>query len=347
MALELNCTFAPLNPKVAFHAPEAKHLLEMLYPSVVLVQGPAVAAKLEEYDPKTMGKVAVKLFSPLEQEEINSTPTGWQDYSSFVENANTMPDTVSNLNVERKGDDVVVVLTTIGTTNLPKGCPHTNRSYSLMIRSTIPQVGLDQDENRLALCHSAVSHLMGANYSMTFHAAGLKVVHPAAAFDAVSSIESIRLERCSDIPAMPAIIQAMIAHPSLKGVDRSCVKHVHLGATTILSEMIRIAIEDFGALKASEAYGVTEVGPCIMHNWRELSMRMLERVTCGYVVPESKVRICTPDSNGKVLERGQPSEVHCSGFPIIKEYWLGATRRSMDAFYTDAEGVWIRAGDQG
>jgi hypothetical protein len=46
---------------------------------------------------------------------------------------------------------------------------------------------------------------MGANCNMKFHAAGLELVHLAAALDAVSSIKSIRLERCSDIPAMPAI----------------------------------------------------------------------------------------------------------------------------------------------
>jgi hypothetical protein len=47
---------------------------------------------------------------------------------------------------------------------------------------------------------------MGANCNMKFHTAGLELVHLAAAFDAVSSIKSNRLERCSNISTMPVII---------------------------------------------------------------------------------------------------------------------------------------------
>jgi acyl-CoA synthetase (AMP-forming)/AMP-acid ligase II len=55
-ALELHCIFAPLNPKTANHAAEVRHVMEMLYPSVVLVQDRDVARKLEEYAGESLGK---------------------------------------------------------------------------------------------------------------------------------------------------------------------------------------------------------------------------------------------------------------------------------------------------
>jgi acyl-CoA synthetase (AMP-forming)/AMP-acid ligase II len=56
-SLELGCAFAPLNPKTANNAAEARHLMEMLYLSVVLVQDSAVAKKLE-----SIANVRVKLI---------------------------------------------------------------------------------------------------------------------------------------------------------------------------------------------------------------------------------------------------------------------------------------------
>lgn len=339
-SLELGCAFAPLNPKTASNAAEARHLMEMLYPSVVLVQDPAVAKKLE-----SIANVRVKLFSPLEKEM--TTPPSWEDLSSFMDRAKPLPsDLVEKMNIKRKDGDVVVVLMTSGTTNLPKGCPITNRGYVSQIRAISLMIELEKDDTRNSLNHSIPFHIMGANSSLTCHAAGLKVVHPAAAFSAQSSIEAIKLERCSDIPGVPAIAHAMIAHESLKGVDTTCVKNVILGAATILPETLRIAMKGLGAERASEGYGMTEMGSCVMHPYGQLTSTIPERVTAGVAIPEAKVRVCVPDSNGEVIPRGVAGELHAGGPQIIKEYWLGATKRSTDAFYDDHEGRWIRTGDQ-
>ena len=138
-------------------------------------------------------------------------------------------DVIENLDIVRKDEDVVVVLMTSGTTSLPKGCPHTNRSYVAQVLATNEMLGLNEGAMRKALNHAVPSHLMGANFSMMFHAAGLPVVHPAAVFSAQSSVRAIELERCSDMTAVPAIVHAMVAEESLKSVDTSCVKMVTMG----------------------------------------------------------------------------------------------------------------------
>ncbi|PMD40355.1 acetyl-CoA synthetase-like protein, partial [Hyaloscypha variabilis F] len=351
-SLELGCVFAPLNPKTVNNRAEARHLMEMLFPKVVLVQDADVAEKLWEHAPESMAGVDVKLVSPEEKGELvpADVPEGWLALSEFLESGKGRGREVAEKEIERierNDEDVVVVLMTSGTTNLPKGCPITSKGYSSQLRATCSQIELGKDETRSAMNHSVPSHLMGANFSMGYHAVGLKVVHPAAAFSPASSISAISLERCTDLPAVPAIIHAMLAHPDLAKVDTSCLKCVLMGATTILPETLRMAMRELGAERASEAYGMTETGPCVIHPWKEMLPGLVpERVTSGKVVAESKVRVCVPDSNGEVLDRGVAGELHVGGSAIIHEYWLGAEKRGTDAFYDDAEGRWIRTGDQ-
>ena len=79
--------FAPLNPKVVNNRAETRHLMEMLFPSVVLVQDRAVAEKLWEHAPESMEDVGVKLFSDEEKGEFVplEVPEGWQGLSEFLE----------------------------------------------------------------------------------------------------------------------------------------------------------------------------------------------------------------------------------------------------------------------
>jgi acyl-CoA synthetase (AMP-forming)/AMP-acid ligase II len=102
---------------------------------------------------------------------------------------------------------------------------------------------------------------------------------------------------------------------------------LRIGATTILPGTLRSAIKDLGADRASEAYGMTETGPCIMHRFSHLTSTIPPVTTSG-------------------VPRGTPGELHCGGLPIIKEYWLGAEKRGHEAFYDDEEGRWIRTGDR-
>jgi acyl-CoA synthetase (AMP-forming)/AMP-acid ligase II len=198
--------------------------------------------------------------------------------------------------------------------------------------------------SRVACCHVPISHIFGLNHSTGCHLAGLKVVHPSATFHPTSTWDAIRLERCSEIPGVPALILALIAHPACKTTDRSCLKHVHMGSTTILPETIRVCIEELGCGRASEAYGMTETGPAILHSFRDLPLQAPEIVTAGRIHPEAKIRICKPGSR-EVVERGVAGECHVGGDVVVTEYWRGDGKRDSEGFYTD-EGTWIVTGDQ-
>lgn len=68
------------------------------------------------------------------------------------------------------------------------------------------------------------------------------------------------LEGITDIPGVPAMIIALVAHPDFKKTDTSGLKCVLMGATTVTSEHLRLCREELKIQKAIDAYGMTETG---------------------------------------------------------------------------------------
>jgi acyl-CoA synthetase (AMP-forming)/AMP-acid ligase II len=302
-ALELNCTFAPLNEKLGENREEARHVLGMLEPSVVLVSDADLALKLEDFAPEKMADVKVRLISPSPEKPI----PGWEDFSFFAEKGIGKETPLKKVEIVRKPEDPIMIFATSGTTAQPKGCPYTNKSFSAIMRGHHQRGDFAAEPNsRVACCHVPISHIFGLNYSTGCHLAGLKVVHPSATFHPTSTWDAIRLERCSEIPGVPALILALVAHPACKSTDRRCLKHVHMGSTTILPETVRICIEKLGCERASEAYGMTETGPAILHSFRDLPLQAPEVITGG----------------GFILRRRFGSVNRIQG-KLLREVWRG------------------------
>ena len=358
-ALELNCTFAPLNPKIVTsgHGQEARHLFEMLKPAVVVVENGAVARQLQEVlGHEEFGSVTITLVAgsaEVSQEGENKTenediPHSWQDLENFVA-ANTHHGNFDPLAVERKDSDVLLVFTTSGTTSLPKGCPWTAKTYRSILYCINELLDLSPTDAsippRSACFHSPAHHVMGFVFGSPYHLPGLHVVHPSSTFTPSSTLAAIRRERVSDLAAVPALLHALIEHPDLAKTDTTCLKWMLLGATTILPETLKMAYEKLGVERPAEGFGMTETGPANTPRFRDIPLTPPERIVAGPVVPGGKSRVCDPDTR-EVLPRGVPGELHCGGDMVISEYWVAGGEVNKDAFYTDEQGTWIMTGDQ-
>jgi hypothetical protein len=338
----LNCTFAPLNAKLGGNREEARHVMGMLEPSVVVVSDADLASKLEDFAPEKMADVKIRLITPSPEKAL----PGWDDFQRlcrerdwekrrFEGSGHRSETRRSRYDLCYQRDDCQ-----------PQGLSlYQQELLSHHARPPPARGFLNRPKITSSLLPRPISHIFGLNYSTGCHLAGLKVVHPSFTFHPTSTWEAIRLERCSEIPGVPALILALVAHPACKTTDRRCLKHVHMGSTTILPETIRICIEELGCEHASEAYGMAETGPAILHSLRELPLSAPEVVTAGRVHPEAKIRICKPDTR-EVFERGVPGECHVGGDVVVTEYWCGDGKRDSEGFYTDGEGTWIVTGDQ-
>ncbi|PVH71342.1 acetyl-CoA synthetase-like protein, partial [Cadophora sp. DSE1049] len=342
-ALELNCTFAPLNPKIASsgHGQEARHLFGMLRPAVVVVVDVGVARGLE-------GVLGEKEGKDEMGGDEGDLLDGWTNLETFVQtNSQHGQPSFDPQTITRKDSDVLLVFTTSGTTSLPKGCPWTAKTYRSILYCINELLDLENTNvpPRSACFHSPAHHIMGFVFGGPYHLPGLNVVHPSSTFTPSSTLAAIQHERVSDLAAVPALLHALVEHPDLAKTDTKCLKWMLLGATTILPETLKMAYEKLGVERPAEGYGMTETGPANTPRFRDIPLSPPERSIAGPAVPGAKSRVCDPETR-EVLPRGKAGELHCGGDMIISEYWTAGGKVNKDAFYTDEHGTWIMTGDQ-
>lgn len=250
---------------------------------------------------------------------------------------------LDSISVERKGDDVIMVLMTSGTTSLPKGCPHTNRSLTSWVRAYAAAACCDG--TRSICAHLPMSHIFGLNTSFTFHINGLPIVHASPFFEPGATLRAIREERITDFAGVPAIIGPLLEHSDFKGTDTSCLQYVVLGATSVTPATMKSVMHDLGARKVGEAWGMTEGAPACMTVFTEAPNEPPEKTNSGKVLPGARFRVVDPES-GKVVPRGQPGELLMAGTMVIEDYWSEPGKDTSDSFVTDDYGKWLKTGDQ-
>lgn len=164
------------------------------------------------------------------------------------------------------------------------------------------------------------------------------MVHPAAAFDARSTLKAITLEGANIFPSVPAMNVALLNHGDFQKTNT--IDHIIIGTTTVSAEYMKQTAKDFGAKRTSDGYGLTETGAIWFH---EPGTNPKETYPC----PEIMLRVCDPDTD-KILPRGIPGELHCGGLGVVSKYMLSKKQGAgpNQAFYDDGFGHWMRTGDQ-
>ncbi|KAG9243562.1 hypothetical protein BJ878DRAFT_568345 [Calycina marina] len=330
-SLELNCPVALLNPKSTSNHRELVHLFEVLQPAVVMVPNLSIAKILEEVVPEAVQGASLKLVCAIDESSEE-----WQNFGSFLQGGSGSEQRLYGLNIVRKPEDVVVILFTSGTTSLPKGVPHSNNSLTSILLSNAQASGLT--ETNISVSHSPFYHMFGLVFSAYLNAQGCTMVHPAASFDAKSTLKAIALEGANVFPSVPAINVALLNHQDFE--KKGTIDHIIIGTTTVSPEYLRKTATDFGAKRTSDGYGLTETGAIWFHM---PGTDPKETYPC----PELMIRVCDPETD-EVLRRGVPGELHCGGTGVVSHYILSVQQGEDPnrAFYDDKMGHWMRTGDQ-
>lgn len=341
-ALALNCPFAPINPKAATSVDEMRNVIDVTRPSVLVAQDRSIAHQFSTrcLDSDSMLQVLLVLD---DDDKAAPLPRGWRPFAEYL--AASDPECSFNPDsVSRSKEDVILVLMTSGTTSLPKGCPHTNVSFMVFMNGYRHFI---QSRKERTLCaHLAVSHIFGAWPPLAFNVDGRPAVHPAAFFDPNTTMKAFLEEGCTDVCAVPAMVDTLSRHPDQPKLDRSKLKYIVIGGSAVTEAVFKSATETLGFDQAGDAYGMTEGAPAIASSEDLSGPRSMEHMLRTRVCPGAAARVCDRET-GAVLPRGELGEVHLGGPIVINEYWTGSRPEDTSSFYTDALGTWVRTGDEG
>ncbi|KAL8708125.1 MAG: hypothetical protein Q9220_006979 [cf. Caloplaca sp. 1 TL-2023] len=331
-AVKLNCPFVPINPAIVSRANEIKHSLGALERIGALVAADESIVKL------LLGNAPIEVHGAGTKLILGKVGViGWTPF----DDAFATPDKNPRMREAKQNmKDTVLVVLTSGTTALPKGCPHSNKTVASACARH--KIMYSLDETRISCNHMPLFHLAGIMECLWAWAYGGTVVFPNQSFDARATLDAIDKERCTDMCLVPSMLRAMVDHPILPNRDTDSLQLIKLAANDVMGSDARSCSEVFHAKVVTNAFGMTETG-CMtdIYAWRDGICKDTEPFPVGRMAPGAKARICAPDSR-KPVKRGVIGELHQGGGTITDRYIGGGG----SSFYTDKRGSWHVSGDR-
>jgi acyl-CoA synthetase (AMP-forming)/AMP-acid ligase II len=333
----LGCPWIAIQPRAAANADELAHILDLSRPKVILAWNQKQIEQLQASAQPQIADIPVKIYSA----PCDHVPDGWSMLVSIVtkdlERLDLTADDPFNV-----AEDLALVLFTSGTTGRPKGCMHTNKTMTNMARNHAHSLGLDETSSSIS--HLTLAHCFGLLCCASCWLVGGKVVYPNFTFNATSTLDALRLEKCTYMPTVPSLIHALLDASSRSKTSVQSLRHIEVSGAMVSSHMVNEAKKYLRASVVSSHYGMTESGPAASWPCGEMLAASDEPfVSPGLPVPGGKLRICAPGSHIP-LNRGEAGEIHQSSPQVISGYLGGA---SQDQFYEDGFGHWMITGDQG
>jgi len=210
-------------------------------------------------------------------------------------------------------DDPVMIMYTSGTTGRPKGATHTHGSLTFQYFQALVDTDFTRDEVMLAV--APLFHVAGLNTMTmpTFLKGGKIIVQPA--FRAEQALATVAAERVTSIFAVPAMMDALAAHPDFPGTDLSSLRNVLVGGSPLPDRMLRTWADRGVAIQ--QGFGMTETAPGIFLLLAEDSFRKAGSAGRPHFWVEGKV--VRPD--GTEVAPGEIGEVVAQGPNVMQGYW--------------------------
>ena len=327
-ATKLGCPLVPIDLAIATRAHELQHMLGFLEVGALVVHDGSIARQLSTNASSQIQRIGIRLVAS------DCGVTGWEALDDFLQTPRVPK-------VPKVGDqgmgDTTLILFTSGSTSLPKGCPHSNRSIAAICNSAA--LNFELDENRKSCNVMPLFHLGGVLESLPIWTVGGTVVYPDKQFDAQSTLEAIEREQCTDTFMVPTMLHALLNASTLPSANISSLALIKLGGTAVSADDVRLCYDILHVSQVTNSYGLTESG--FITGPFQPSNKSYDTLPCGRMAPGVRARICSPGSRAP-LRRGEVGELHEGGMTIISEYIGGDN----SCFYTDEVGLWHITGDQ-
>jgi long-chain acyl-CoA synthetase len=258
---------------------------------------------------------------------------GWTPFGALLdEGADREPDVVV------EPDDVCWLISTSGTTGVPRSAMHTHRGQFFNATATALEMRLSATDRHLALM--PLFHIGGWAEVLAHTLRGCTVVLQDG-FDAERVLHDIDAYRITTTQLVPTMVTWLLESPALERHDVSSLRMAFYASAPMPTELLRRALDRFGPI-FMQGYGQTESGPLVTtlpehehHLDGELAGRL---ASCGHAIPGVEIRIVDPE--GRELPAGEVGEMAVRGPNVMTGYW-----RDADASREALRGGWLHTGD--
>lgn len=214
--------------------------------------------------------------------------------------------------------DVINMQYTSGTTGFPKGVMLTH----INIGNNGYWLGAGQNFSHLdRICIPVpLFHCFGCVLGVLAcvnHGATMVFVET---FDPVDVMMSIEMEKCTGVYGVPTMFMAMLDHKLFKKFDFSSLRTGIMAGSPCPVKTMNDCIEKMHMTEVTIVFGLTEASPGMTQTMYNEPSIQKKCETVGKAMPGIEVKIVDPKT-GVPLPPGQPGEVMCRGYNIMKGYY--------------------------
>jgi fatty-acyl-CoA synthase len=182
-------------------------------------------------------------------------------------------------------------------------------------------------------CFGCVIGVLGA-YT---HGACLCVVE---SFDPGRVLRTVHSERCTSLYGVPTMFIAELECADFPTYDLTSLRTGVMAGSLCPESLMRRVITEMHMPEVTIVYGLTEASPGITMTPRDASVARRCQ-TVGVLLPEIEMKIIDPAS-GDVRATGQPGELCCRGYNVMKGYY---NNQDATSAAIDVDG-WLHTGDE-
>ena len=314
---------AALNPRFTVH--EASDVVENCTPRVMIAGNGYTALSRE-----TPGFSSIETFVA-----IGADAPGYVSYEALVERGSpAAPD------YRPRADDLAVLHFSSGSTGRIKAAMQTYGNRLASLRKLL--LGMDRPArpgDRLALI-GPVTHASGMLMQpYLFNGATLVLFDAFEPARFLADVERLRITHAFMVPAM---INMILAEPTLDHVDLSSLKMLGYGAAPMAPARIEEAWKRIGPV-LSQGYGASESTSGVTHlsiadHAHALACNPARLASCGRPLGETEVRVV--DDQGREVSGDAVGEIVIRGDDVFQGYW-GAPEATAEVLVDG----WLRTGD--
>ena len=266
---------------------------------------------------------------------VGQTSGSYPDVEDWI---GPQPDSGSDADVGPM--DFVTLLTTGGSTGLPKGVVRTSLNWTTMITNYRLAMPLEGPPVNLAI--TPLSHVAGDIALATFAQSGTVVL--CADTRPSTILEAIETHGINTAFLPPTLVYNLLAEDGVRKCDFSSLKYAIYGSAPMSLAKLKEAWDVFGPVM-TQIYGLTEItstAAIMTPSEHEIALREnpARLASCGRGSPSVMIEVV--NDAGEYLAAGERGEVVLRGNALMQGYF-----RNPDATRAAVSNGWFRTGDIG